>query len=100
MTVHGYQAIAYLAAHGLRPPRQLEQIRRSLYRRGFWFEPTFGEDGDHGVVHPGWGTAFMTPEWLLRSVAGDWDVVDWAVGRNLDHQDLVVLRRRATVARS
>jgi hypothetical protein len=88
------QSVAYYAAIGERPARQLEQIRRALYRRGFWFAPEFGSEGDHGVQHAEWGNAFMTPEWLLRAVAGAWDLAHYAVGRNGGNQDLVVLRRR------
>jgi glycosyltransferase involved in cell wall biosynthesis/SAM-dependent methyltransferase len=95
ITVHGPQSIAYYAQEGLRPRRQLEQIRRALYRRGFWFAAEFGDEGDHGVLHPQWGNAFMTPEWLLRAVAGRWEVLRYAVGRNAFNQDVVLLRRPA-----
>jgi hypothetical protein len=95
-TVHGEQSIAYYAATGERPPAQLERIRRALYRNGFWFAAEFGPQGDHGVVHSQWGTAFMSPEWLLRTTLGRWDVASYAVGRNSGNQDLVVLRRRQT----
>jgi SAM-dependent methyltransferase len=93
MTVHGLQSVAYYAATGERTPRQLEQIRRALYRRGFWFAPEFGTAGDHGVAHLEWGNAFMSPEWLLRTVTGSWEVAHYAVGRNSGNQDVVVLRR-------
>ncbi len=94
LTLHGVQSIAYYGQIGARPPRQLEQIRGELYRRGFWFAPEFGEEGDHGVKHPEWGTTFLTPEWLLRHVSGEWDVAHYAVGRNAGNQDVAVLRRR------
>jgi SAM-dependent methyltransferase len=94
LTLHGVQSVAYYAQTGERPPAQLEQIRRALYRRGFWFVAEFGSEGDHGVVHPEWGTAFASPEWLLRTVSSRWDVVHYAVGRNAGNQDLAVLRRR------
>jgi SAM-dependent methyltransferase len=92
-TVHGAQSVAYYGQHGLRPPAQLNQIQRELYRRGFWYAPEFGKAGDHGVAHPEWGTSFISPEWLLRTVSGAWEVITYAVGRNADNQDLVVLRR-------
>ena len=93
LTVHGLQSIAYYAATGERPARQLEQIRRALYRRGFWFAPEFGATGDHGVAHPEWGNAFMSTEWLVRTISGAWELVSYAVGRNADNQDVVVLRK-------
>jgi SAM-dependent methyltransferase len=94
-TVHGMQSVAYYAATGQRPARQLEQIRRALYRRGFWFAPEFGSAGDHGVRHDEWGNAFMTPEWLLRAIDGAWDLAHYGVGRNAGNQDVAVLRRRS-----
>jgi hypothetical protein len=77
----------------VRHAAQLEAIRRALYRRGFWFAPEFGGDGDHGVQHPEWGTAFMTPEWLLRAATPVYAVEHYEVGRNHGNQDVVVLRR-------
>ena len=94
MTTHGPQSVAYDGQIGSRPPHQLQQIRDELYRRGFWFAPEFGPAGDHGVKHQEWGTAFMTPEWLLRNVTGRWDVAHYAVGRNAGNQDVVVMRAR------
>ena len=94
LTTHGLQSVAFYGEIGARPPRQLEQIRSELYRRGFWFAPEFGEDGDHGVKHLEWGTAFLTPEWLLRHVPGRGTSSDYAVGRNAGNQDVVVLSRR------
>ena len=94
LTTHGPQSIAYYGQIGARPPQQLEQIRSELYRRGFWFAPEFGEAGDHGVKHAEWGTAFLTPEWLLRHISGTWDVAHYAVGRNTGNQDVIALRRR------
>jgi SAM-dependent methyltransferase len=94
LTVHGMRSVEYLAHAGVRTPRELEAIRRALYRRGFWFAPEFGEAGDHGVVHPEWGTSFMTPEWLLRHATPGWSAEAYLVGRNMGNQDVVVLRRR------
>jgi SAM-dependent methyltransferase len=94
LTAHGLQSVAFYGEVGARPPRQLEQIRSELYRRGFWYAPEFGAAGDHGVKHDEWGTAFFTPEWLLRHVTGRWDVAHYAVGRNSGNQDVVTLRRR------
>jgi SAM-dependent methyltransferase len=93
ITVHAHQSIAYYGARGERPPEQLDEIGRALHRSGFWYANEFGQAGDHGVAHPDWGTAFMSLEWLLRAVTPEWAVVDYAVGRNADNQDLVVLRR-------
>jgi SAM-dependent methyltransferase len=93
ITVHGPQAVAYYGMRGERPPEQLDEIVRALHRHGFWYAREFGEEGDFGIVHPEWGTAFMSPEWLLRTVTPDWHVASYGVGRNLGNQDVAVLRR-------
>jgi len=97
LSTHGLQSVAYYAATGERSGLQLDQIRRELYRRGFWFAPEFGEQGDWGVKHPDWGTAFFTPEWLARLALPEWSIEFYAVGQNADNQDMFVLRR-ASVA--
>jgi SAM-dependent methyltransferase len=94
LSTHGLQSIAYYAGTGERSRLQLEQIRRELYRRGFWFAPEFGEQGDWGIRHPEWGTAFLTPEWIARHALPRWSIDLLAVGQNADNQDMFVLRRR------
>ena len=70
LTTHGPHSIAYASAHGLRQPAQIEEIERALYRDGFWFVNEFGATGDFGLRDSEWGTAFFSPEWLLRSTSG------------------------------
>ena len=93
-STHGLHSVSYYAQTGERSPAQLAEIRRELYRRGYWFAPEFGEEGDWGVKHPEWGTAFFTPEWLGRIALPAWAIEDFAVGQNADNQDMYVLRRR------
>jgi SAM-dependent methyltransferase len=92
-TTHGPTAVAYYAQHELRTPAQSQEILRALYRKGFWYAPEFGEEGDWGVVNPDWGTAFLTPEWLLAHLCPAWRVLEFAPGRNQDNQDVYVLQR-------
>lgn len=94
LSTHGLQSVAHYASTGERSLSQLTQIRRELYRRGFWFAPEFGEEGDWGVKHAEWGTAFLTPEWLARQALPEWSIEFFAVGQNADNQDMFVLRRR------
>jgi SAM-dependent methyltransferase len=94
LTTHGLQSIAHYGQTGERTPRQLERIRDAMYRKGFWFADEFGKEGDWGVRHPQWGTAFLTPEWLASQACPQWAIEDLAVGQNADNQDLYVLRRR------
>jgi SAM-dependent methyltransferase len=94
LTTHGLQSIAYYASTGDRAPAQLARIREAMYRTGFWFAQEFGEEGDWGVRHAQWGTAFLSPEWLARKACPQWQIEDFAAGQNADNQDLYVLRRR------
>jgi SAM-dependent methyltransferase len=92
LTTHGSQTLAHDQAVGARAPDQLQEIERALYDAGFWFKNEFGEAGDHGIRNPDWGTAFLTPEWLLKRATPRWEVVSFASGRVEDNQDLFVLR--------
>jgi SAM-dependent methyltransferase len=94
LTTHGFQTVAHDEERGLRGAEQLTQITRALYEEGFWFRNEFGESGDHGITDADWGTAFMTPEWLLRKLTPDWRIALFAPGRVEDNQDLYVLERR------
>jgi SAM-dependent methyltransferase len=93
-STHGLHSISHYAQTGERSPKQLAAIRRALYQRDHWFAPEFGEEGDWGVKHTEWGTAFFTPEWLARVALPAWIIEDFAVGQNADNQDMYVLRRR------
>ena len=91
-TTHGLTSVAYSAAHG-RSEEQVEEILDSLYRKGSWYAPEFGEEGDWGVVNPDWGTAFLSPEWILTHLCPRWRVLELAPGRNQENQDVYVLQR-------
>jgi SAM-dependent methyltransferase len=91
LSSHGLQSVADASAQGVRPPEQLEEIELALYRDGFWFTNEFGSEGDHGLHHPAWGTAFFTPEWLLTRTSGAWKVGAYHPGHVQGNQDLYVL---------
>jgi SAM-dependent methyltransferase len=92
-TTHGLQSIALYAAAGARSLPQSEEIMRALYRQGSWYAPEFGARGDWGVVNSAWGTAFLSPEWLLTKLCPLWRVLEFAPGRNQQNQDVYVLER-------
>ncbi len=93
LTSHGPQSVAYHADRGTRPAGQLLEIVEALHSRGFWFAAEFGPAGDWGVVHPEWGTAFLTPEWLLSQIGRRWHVAHFMPGCVEGNQDVYVLRR-------
>ena len=92
-TTHGLTALAYDAAGGRRPMAECAEIQRALYAEGSWFIDPFGEAGDWGVVNPQWGSAFLTPEWVLGQLCPSWSVVEFVAGRNQGNQDVYVLAR-------
>ncbi len=94
LSTHGEQTVTHTHRAGLRSAEQLESVRAALFERGFWYAAEFGEQGDHGVANPDWGTAFLSAEWLLAKLTPDWRVVLFHPGRVEDNQDLYVLERR------
>jgi SAM-dependent methyltransferase len=93
VTTHGLTSLEYYAVRYMRPPQQLDEIVVELYRKGWWYAAEFGEKGDWGVAHPNWGTAFISPEWLLTHLCPRWRVLEFAPGRNQSNQDVYVLQR-------
>jgi len=94
LTAQGAQTVAERAAVGARPAGQVVDILRALHRHGFWFAREFGACGDHGVANAGWGTAFLTPEWLLANLTPPWRVLGFWPGRAEGSQDVYVLEPR------
>jgi SAM-dependent methyltransferase len=92
-TTHGFVSVDFYATNDLRTPEQSEEIAEALYRKGWWYAPEFGEEGDWGVVNPDWGTAFLSPEWVLTQLCPSWRVLEFAPGRNQYNQDVYVLQR-------
>ena len=92
-TTHGFTSVAHYVTAGLRPPQQSQEILDALFREGWWYLGEFGAAGDWGVVDPDWGTAFVSPEWLLTQLLPQWRVLEYAAGRNQENQDVFVLQR-------
>jgi SAM-dependent methyltransferase len=95
LSTHGLTSIDHAATNAIRSDAQLEEIARTLYAEGHWYAAEFGQQGDHGVVDPDWGTAFLTPEWLLDRACPEWSLRDFRPGTVEGNQDLYVLQRPA-----
>jgi SAM-dependent methyltransferase len=93
LTTHGWHSVAHYAGNGLRSEANLRDISRALRRSGFWYAAEFGEQGDFGVRHAEWGTAFMTADWLASLASNEWRIETFASGAVEDNQDLFVLTR-------
>jgi SAM-dependent methyltransferase len=93
LTTQGWQSVAYFArlpGHALEDQRP---IAHDLYVDGFAFVDTFGAEGDWGVPSDGWGTAFLTAEWLGAVATPRWSIALARPGAIEGNQDLYVLRR-------
>ncbi len=92
-TTHGLNSVAHYAELGLRSAEQSQAIADALYQQGWWYAAEFGTEGDWGVVNQDWGTAFVSPEWMLAQLCPRWRVLEFEPGRNQDNQDVYVLQR-------
>jgi hypothetical protein len=93
LTVHGAHSLALFAREGLRDDDLLARAAAGLNAEGHFFHDEFGDAGDEGVVHPEWGLAFLTLEWLAVKATPDWSIAYFAPGAADGNQDVVVLRR-------
>lgn len=71
----------------------IRQTVRRLELDGHCFWDVFGTTGDWGVVDPGWGLAFFTPEWLLSQITPMWSLRLYRIGRAQGNQDIYLLER-------
>jgi SAM-dependent methyltransferase len=92
-TTHGLESVAHYALSGLRSEEQCRQITWDLYRRGCWYAQEFGSRGDWGVINQDWGTAFLSPEWVLTHLCPAWRVLEFVPGRNQRNQDVYLFQR-------
>lgn len=93
-STHGFQSIAIRAGRGEAWGGALARAANDMYTSGFSFFNPFGAEGDWGVVDADWGMGFMTPEWLLPRVLGDWTLEQFHAAALEGDQDVYVLRRR------
>jgi SAM-dependent methyltransferase len=93
MTAAGLANVAALTREWDVPAEYARAAWAALNATGFWWADAFGENGDWGVTHPQWGSAYFTPEWLLARILPDWSLRLYEPGRLLGVQDLYVLER-------
>ena len=98
MTAAGLRNVAVLTDSWNVPAEYARAAWASLSATGFWWADAFGADGDWGVVHPRWGSAYFTPEWLLTRITPAWSLRVYEPGRLLGVQDLYALERRGEPA--
>jgi SAM-dependent methyltransferase len=94
LTTHGPISVDFYRRNGLRGKEQLDEVERALSLDGFWFKDEFGNRGDWGVKHSEWGTAFLSPSWLLSRLGDEWELARFGPGKIEGNQDVYLLRRR------
>jgi SAM-dependent methyltransferase len=94
LTVHGAHSLALFARERLRDEDVIARAATALQAEGHFFHDEFGATGDEGLVHPEWGLAFVSLEWLAVQATPDWSIAYFAPGAADGNQDVVVLRRR------
>ena len=93
MTCAGLRNVAVLTGAWDLPAEYASAAWAALSTTGFWWAEAFGAEGDWGLVHPQWGSAYFTPEWLLTRILPNWSLRLYEPGRLLGVQDLYVLER-------
>ncbi len=94
LTTHGTSAIADHVRRNEMLPRVAAEGLMTLLSEGFWFQETFGPEGDWGVKHPEWGMSYMDAGWVPRQLGDTWLLALYEPGRMLQNQDVWVLVRR------
>jgi SAM-dependent methyltransferase len=94
LTLQSWNATHHYARNGLWDERDVYQVVADLVRSGHHFRQIFGPEGDHGVVSPDWGMAFLSQEWLLRQVTPAWTVLHYGVAVQDGNHDVAVLQLR------
>lgn len=94
LTTHGWDQLAAGQRSGAITSRTIAAATAALVSSGHHFVDVFGEEGDWGVVDPGWGNAYFTADWLAARAAGRWSIELLWPGAVDGAQDLFVLRRR------
>jgi SAM-dependent methyltransferase len=93
LTAHGAHSLALFARERARDEDLLARAAAALHAEGHFFHDEFGPHGDEGVVHPEWGLAFFTLEWLAAQATPAWSIARFAPGAADGNQDVVVLRK-------
>jgi SAM-dependent methyltransferase len=99
LTAHGAHSLALFARERARDEQLLARAASALHAEGHFFHDEFGPQGDAGVVHPEWGLAFFTLEWLAARATPAWSVARFAPGAADGNQDVIVLRRESISSR-
>jgi len=103
ISTHGYQAVNFGAFEAAVAHKHREVMVEQLYRKGHWYFPMFGEDGDWGNPDGRggalWGYGAFTAEWMAKKVLNDvstpWTLSHFGPGANGEHQDVYVLTKQA-----
>jgi SAM-dependent methyltransferase len=95
LTTHSWDTLGMGLRRDALSRETIAEAAEALIATGHHFIDVFGEQGDWGVVDPGWGNAYMTLEWLMANTQGRWSARLLWPGYLDANQDVIVLERRA-----
>jgi SAM-dependent methyltransferase len=95
LTTHGQTSIAEFLRSGVISADTAALALDALIRRGHFFIDTWKDrpEGDWGVKSSGWGTAYLSTEWLLVHTTPAWAVRRFVPGGLQSNQDVTILQR-------
>lgn len=93
-STHGLHTLKLYRREGLRSVQEIRVLVGNLIKTGYAFEDVFGEAGDHGLDCVDWGSCYVSTDWVLRKLLGQWKLVHYDLGRSEQNQDVYVLEKR------
>jgi len=66
----------------------------TLLNDGFYFKPSFKNDGNRDLDTAFWGEAGMTLDWVVKNLSHNWNIAYRHIGGNRGQQDVYVLVKK------
>jgi len=93
-TTHGRVSVGYYNKREMLPEHRIRALFEGLTNSDFVFEETYIGESPEGIDATGYGNAYFTREWVLRSLSDKWDLVSHDIGTNQANQDIYILKAK------
>ncbi|MCW2957837.1 MAG: class SAM-dependent methyltransferase [Solirubrobacterales bacterium] len=94
VTTHGLDTLGQQLNQDVMTADSAAEAMETMLRDGHKYFDVFGEDGDWGVKHPGWGNSYTGVDWLAANVTPAWSIRLFRPAMLAQNQDVFVLERR------